>query len=185
MAGSLDKYREWGHLLNQTGVSEDVRRLPAKVAGDGDAPWNLAPDYQRGHVWTTRQAELFVGNFIEGGLVQPIYVQRYESPDNAPAGSEYWTLPCEVIDGQQRIRALLAWLAGDIEAEVSCGDRIRYVDLDVIDRRGLPFVRVTYVDLSRRDRLRFYLRLNRGGTVHTDEEIERVRSLLAAETPAP
>jgi len=34
---------------------------------------------------------------------------------------------------------------------------------------------------TRADRLRLYLRLNRGGTIHTDDEIERVRAMLAAE----
>ena len=29
--------------------------------------------------------------------------------------------------------------------------------------------------------LRFYLKLNRGGTVHTDEEIDKVRALLEDE----
>lgn len=42
-------------------------------------------------------------------------------------------------------------------------------------------LRLYYVDLSRAARLRFYLRLNRGGSVHTDAEITRVEALLAAE----
>lgn len=38
-----------------------------------------------------------------------------------------------------------------------------------------------HVDLPRAARLRFYLRLNRGGTVHTYDELYRVERLLAEE----
>ena len=42
--------------------------------------------------------------------------------------------------------------------------------------------RVTVADIGRAQTLRWYLALNRGGTPHTDAEIERVQDLLAAET---
>lgn len=181
---TLDKYREMSWALNKSAVHEDLRRVPSKVRGEGgDVPWNLSPDYQRDHVWTKRQKELFVGHYIEGGIVPPIYVQRYESEANFPeGGKEGWLdQPCEVIDGKQRLQALLDWMAGDIEAEVTEGDRIRYADLNEVTKRGLPNLKVTYVDMSRADRLRFYLKLNRGGTIHTDAEIQKVRDLLKTE----
>jgi hypothetical protein len=178
MGHKLDKYREWVSVCQRTPVSQDLRYLPEYIQGrDGEPGWNLSPDYQRDHVWTQRQKELFVGHYLEGGLIPPIYVQRYEGPQHFPEGGlEGWlALPCEVIDGKQRLQALLDWIEGKIEAEVTCGDRIKWSDLDIVDKRGLPDVKV---DLSRIDRLRFYLRLNRGGSIHTDAEIDKVRSLL-------
>lgn len=185
MARKLDKYREFSWTLSKSPVHEDLRYLSVRILGQrNDEPsWNLSPDYQRGSVWTQRQKELFVGNFIEGGLCPPIYIQRFESEKNYPeGGKEGWLdRPNEVIDGKQRLQALLDWVDGKIEAEVTCGDRIHYSDLDIVDLRGLPNVRVTYIDLSYKDRLRFYLKLNRGGTVHSDEEISKVRDLLKKE----
>jgi hypothetical protein len=42
-------------------------------------------------------------------------------------------------------------------------------------------LRISYIDLPRKKRLEFYLKLNRGGSIHTDEEIEKVRDLLKKE----
>jgi len=86
-----------------------------------------------------------------------------------------------VIDGQQRIRATLRWLEGVIPAEMDDGKAFWFRDLSLRDVRRLPNVHVSFVDLSRKERLRFYLRLNSGGTIHTTEEIQRVQELLLAE----
>ena len=61
------------------------------------------------------------------------------------------------------------------------GRRIAFADTNEVDRRFLPSVKIAFIDLPRVERLRFYLKLNRGGTVHTDEEIDRVRALITAE----
>ena len=145
--------------------------------------WDLSPDYQRGHVWTRLQSEKFVGHLLEGGPVPPIYVQRYESAKNAPPeiAATYYD-HAEVVDGQQRIRAIVSWVRGEVDALLSDGRRIRYVDTNEIDRRFLPSLKIGFIDVPRKTRLEFYLKLNRGGTVHTDDEIDRVRDLLAKET---
>jgi len=161
-----------------------VDSLAKMVNGESleDDGWDLNPDYQRQAVWTDGQASRFIGHLISEGPVPAIFVQRYETDKNAPEGSEYWKLPVEVIDGQQRIRAVLRWVRGEIKAEMEDGQLVSYEDLNEIERRGLPNMRIHYVDLSREEILKFYIRLNRGGTIHTDEEIERVRELLAKET---
>ena len=143
---------------------------------------DLSPDYQRGAVWTRQQQREFVGFLLDGGECPKIVIQRYESGQNAPAGHEddYFQLPAEVIDGQQRLRALCAWLRGEIDALTPEGDALWFRDTNEIDRRGLMLV-LHYVDLPRIERLRYYIKLNRGGTVHTEQEIARVRALLAAE----
>lgn len=142
---------------------------------------NLAPDYQRGYVWTDRQASQFVGHMIEGGHVGPVIVQRFPLR-GAPLQAD------EVIDGQQRLRSFYRWLTGDIHAELFDGTRLRVGDLEPKSRALVrsywltgPHFTVMYVSLPRRERLELYLRLNRGGTVHTDAEIERVFAMLEAE----
>jgi hypothetical protein len=90
MGGKLEKYREWRWLFSRgsSGVCEDLRTLPQRIAGTDKEPgWDLDPDYQRGHVWSKRQKELFLGHFVEGGFMLPIYVQRYESAENYPEGA--------------------------------------------------------------------------------------------------
>lgn len=170
----------WPHAKTcDMGVAEILHHID----GTGDRrAWDLNPDYQRGHVWTTDQAEKFMGHFIEGGPIPPVYVQRYESSENAPAEikATYYD-HAEVVDGQQRLRAVKAWVKGDIDAVLSNGRRIRYADLDEVDLRMLRSLQIAFIDMSRKDRLDFYIKLNRGGTVHSDAEIDRVRVLRAAE----
>jgi len=158
--------------------------VDGKARRTEEEPWNLNPDYQRGHVWTQEQAEKFMGHMLEGGDVPKIFVQRWDSPDNAPADHkhDYYDLPAEVIDGQQRVRAICDWVKGNISAELADGRKIWFKDCNEIERRRLPQVRITWVDISREERLRFYLKLNRGGTIHTEEEIQKVRDMLAEET---
>ena len=151
----------------------------------------LNPDYQRGAVWTDEQAARFVGHWLEGGEVPRIWVQRWDSRDNVTPGdlarysvgaSGDWNyLPQEVVDGQQRLRAIYRWRNGEIAAEMTDGERVTYSQTNEVERRGFS-IQLTYIDLPRVERLRLYLRLNRGGTVHTDEEIARVREMLARET---
>lgn len=135
---------------------------------------NLNPDYQREVVWTDTQASLFMGFLLEGNLTTEIIANR--------DGSET-PLPDEIVDGKQRLTSCLKWLRGEIPATLSDGTTVWFKDASEGERRTLlgikPYMTIRYVSLNRPDVLRLYLRLNRGGTVHTDTEIERVRSLLS------
>lgn len=148
--------------------------------------WDLAPDYQRGAVWTKDQQERFIGHALAGGEIPDVYVQRYDRGDHAPKDTNYLDLPIEVIDGQQRLRAICAFLKGECGAQVIIDGKWRtfqYAEMNEIERgeiNGIGGMRIVYCDISREDRLRFYLRLN-GGTPHTNEELDRVRRMLAAE----
>lgn len=182
----------WRFEVPSQGVQEAWDWLALKVTGiairpsrtDPDPPWNLNPDYQRGSVWAVQQQSRFIGHVIGGGVQPPIYVQRYKSRRFAPI-LEYWTLPEEVIDGQQRLRAIVAFMTGEIPAEVFHDGSWNSYWFRDMDRRETSFSvlnsSVVYLDVSRADRLRFYLRLNGAGVPHTEGELDRVRALLIHE----
>lgn len=189
MSIGMDKWRF--EVTDSGGVHESWDFLVEKVTGAGrranrdpDPPWNLNPDYQRGPVWTEEQQSRFIGHVLAGGIQPPIYVQRWEGRSKPPIKA-YWTLPEEVIDGQQRIRAITAFMEGKIPALVYHDAEWHPYWLKDMDKRESNFTilytRVIYIDLSRTDRLRFYLRLNAGGVKHTEEELDRVRALLLQE----
>ena len=179
----LRQLRAWPH---DQGIDFRLDTIVDMVEGDHHwESFNLNPDYQRSHVWANDQASKFVGFLIEGGQPPLIFLQRYDTDKNAPKGSEYWNLPIEVIDGQQRIRAIYGWMKDQYPATLTDGREIWFHDTDEIDRRCLPHIRVAFVDISREERLKFYLSLNRGGTIHTDAEINRVRDLLDKEKSTP
>lgn len=133
---------------------------------------DLNPEYQRGHVWTEKQESLFVGAFLE-------------NPRGIPPFWFNWTnnkKSCEVVDGKQRLKACQRWLNGEIDAIAPNGIIVRYADLGKVDLTRLRTMHTLewhFVDLDRGSVMKFYLRLNSGGTIHTQEELDKVRSLVA------
>lgn len=132
---------------------------------------NLDPEYQRGYVWQEDQQSKFVGALIENPSSIPVFwfnwVNNHESS--------------ELVDGKQRINACLRWLNNEIEAKCPCGVNVWYKDLDEVSLRGLNIsvlMKWNFVDLDEQEVMKFYLRLNCGGTVHTDEELEKVRKMI-------
>lgn len=142
---------------------------------------NLAPEYQRSRVWTPLQASRFVGFIMEGGETPPLWLQRWG--DGAPD---------EVIDGLQRISAVSQFLLGQIPMETTMGEIAFLTDFpeqqqgQLVSTTGGPTLKIQYVSYPNKvEVMKFYLRLNRGGTPHTDEEIDRVKALINTEETKP
>jgi len=136
---------------------------------------DLDPDYQRGYVWNQEQQEKFVGALIESPEnISPI-ILNFTKKNKAA---------CEVVDGKQRLVACLRWIRGEIKAVCPCGTDVRYADLDEVDMRAIGMcisLRCKWVTLSKSDVMKYYLRLNSGGTIHTEDELDRVRKLIKKE----
>lgn len=133
---------------------------------------DLSPSYQRDSVWTDARRAAFVGHVISGGETMALVIQR--SPDGGRA---------EVLDGKQRIEAVYAWLDGKVPAQLPNGVEVWIGELRRDERGRVPgLMRVglmlRYIDLPWRERKRFYVNLNSGGTPHTPEDIAHA---LAAE----
>lgn len=138
------------------------------------------PDYQRPIVWTVRQQGLFVAHCICDGACPPVVVQEWP----AEAAVNGVIPPDELIDGLQRLTAYRRWLAGEIPALFEDGSEVYRSDIDPDLEGRIKNLKMTkhIVRLNTRaDVLKLYLMLNRGGTPHTDAEIDRVQTLLNAE----
>jgi hypothetical protein len=175
--GDINHRSFWNPLRFTDHETMSMGWLLKRMDGEIDGfKLNLDPDYQRGHVWTDQQAANFMGHLLEGGAVPPIVINT--DPN--------YVFIDEVVDGKQRITACYRWLKGEFPAELTDGRLVSFNDLDDDTQRYMqsmtgPRLDIGYVQLSRADVLRLYLRLNRGGTIHTDAEINNVRELLAAE----
>lgn len=135
----------------------------------------MNPDFQRGHVWTTRQQISYVEFLLKGGRsARTIYFNCPSWQGYQPKDSEYNDFVC--VDGLQRITAILAFLHNEIPV-------FGFYYKDYEDK--IPFS----IDLifnindlkTKAEVLRWYIEMNSGGTPHTDEEINRIRSLLEKE----
>ena len=147
----------------------------------GDLRLNLTPDYQRGRVWTDQQASRFIGFLAEGGEAPTVIVQRWPSSRHGDQPLD------EVVDGLQRLTAIIRFARGEIPLETMDGEVAYVHDLSPEDQRhlmGTAGLKITLqmVQLPTRAAvLALYLRLNRGGTPHSESEIRRVQELLNAE----
>ncbi len=132
---------------------------------------DLNPDFQRAHVWTQEQQIAYVEYFLRGGTSgRDLYF-------NHPGWMGSFTGDFVLVDGKQRIEAFRAFMDNEFQVFGSYyrdfTDSFRFVD-------GTFIVHVNNLK-TRKEVLTWYLEMNTGGTVHTDDEIEKVRVLLDSE----
>lgn len=139
---------------------------------DKDFSLDLNPDFQRGYVWTEAQQVSFVEFLLRGGLTSRIIYFNMEG----------WMTTFEgkmvIIDGKQRLNAIIKFLNNELKV-------FGYFLNDFDDKEkilrhyGIKFNINNMVD--RKDILQWYIDYNTGGTVHSDDEINRVKTLLKNE----
>lgn len=136
---------------------------------------DLNPDFQRGHVWTQEQQIAWLEYYFRGGVSSKVIY--FNSPDFSSTVNPSRDLTGMVIvDGLQRLTALRAFLRGDIPIFG------RYLnEWEGTDRSLMSYtIKFNVNNLQTREELlTWYLEMNTGGTPHSDEEIERVKGLLA------
>ena len=131
----------------------------------------IEPEFQRAHVWTKEQQIKYIEWVLRGGK------SGKEILWNCAGWMRDFRGPVYLVDGLQRITAVRKFLDNKIPA---FGTSYRgYVGhLDIISCNFIFYVN----DLSNyEDILKWYLDINDGGTVHTREEIEKVKLLLEKE----
>lgn len=152
---------------------KSIKRTLRKM--DEDYGLELNPDFQRGHVWTEEQQVSYVEFLLKGGVTaRVIYFNSPIFANNEDEGDLDNTVIC--VDGLQRLTACLRFLNNEIKVFGHCYNE--YEDEPRI-MQGLKF-NINGL-LNRSDILEWYIQFNDGGTVHTKEEIDRVRKLLEQE----
>jgi uncharacterized protein with ParB-like and HNH nuclease domain len=134
----------------------------------------LNPDFQRGHVWTEEQQIAYMEFLLRGGVTSRVIY--FNSP--AFGGNEKTDLPDTIVcvDGLQRLTACLRFIDNEIKV---FGHFISEFEDSPRLRQGLKF-NVNCLT-KREDILKWYIQFNEGGTVHTKEELVRVKELLKLE----
>lgn len=132
----------------------------------------LNPDFQRGHVWTQDKQIKYVEFILRGGKSSRILYF------NCPGWMADFRGPMQLVDGKQRLEAVRAFLRNEIPA---FGSLYNDWEPGIIARTDASFI-FNVNDLSTRaEVLQWYLDLNSGGVVHTEDELQKVRDLLAME----
>jgi hypothetical protein len=130
------------------------------------------PDFQRPHVWTREKQISFVEFCLRGGTSgNRLYL-------NCPGWNRGRLDDYVLVDGKQRLCAALAFLNDEIPAF-----GYKHSEFGGVLRLTGPLFVWCVNDLSTRaEVLQWYLDLNTGGVVHTEDEISKVKVMLDAET---
>lgn len=191
---SQELYRQVRPLRQATyRVNMSLARIESGIedlAGDAKimgGELQLCPDFQRGHVWDEDKQVAYVENLFRG--TAPTLIRMNCAGWNGKTGTDGDLNPADVvcIDGLQRLTALRRFMKDEFKV---------FGQYLASEMKGTPFdpnrmtswtIELEVFDIaSRAELLQFYIDINRGGVVHSDEEIERVRGLLAqVKTTAP
>lgn len=128
----------------------------------------LEPDYQRGHVWSEAQQIAYVEYGLMGGESGMVITT------NCPGWMVDFRGPYELVDGLQRVSAVLRFLNNEIPA---FGHKLA----DYRDKLSSMRPRFEWRVFSlptRAEVLQLYLLMNSGGVVHSPKELQRVKRLL-------
>lgn len=146
---------------------------------------DLNPDFQRGHVWNEAQQRAFVLALLRGSLSSSALLLQFNCA-NWDTFSEKTDsdlpLGLQCLDGLQRLTAMSCFLDGNLAIEGFTFDDLVGTPYDIA-RRRLVFNVEFYAYRYKRDVLEHYLAFNSGGSVHSNEEISRVRAMLEAIAP--
>ena len=155
-----------------TGSPRYKADTPLKYLSDKIADWtenlglDLDVDFQRGHVWTEDQQVKFVEFIIRGGKTTPFLF-------NHPNWMGSFKGEFVVVDGKQRLTALLKFLNGELKVFGGFIDEFENLQLNTFD------ISFWINDLkTRKEVLQWYLELNSAGTPHTKDELDKVKNIL-------
>ena len=161
----IPKFTDWGnYYVNQSWVY-----LEQWLEGIPEA--DLDPDFQRGHVWTEDKQIAYVEFILRGGK---------SSRDlffNHPGWTTDFHGSMQLVDGKQRMEAVRKFLRNELKAFGSYKDDFT----DKLQVIGTDFIIHVNNLQTREEVLQWYLDLNSGGVVHTDDELNKVRKMLEAE----
>lgn len=169
----VPKFSPWGNNAFDLFLG-DIEGQLARLGADREIV--LLPDFQRGHVWDDARRSAFVEYILRGGR------ERRDILFNSPGFGRGLAEPLVLVDGLQRLTAIRRFMAGELPAFGQTLDRFHPEDQHHVRMSSTLTIRFHVNDLPDRAAvLKWYLDLNTGGVVHSDDEIARVRALLEAE----
>lgn len=133
---------------------------------------NLNPWFQRGHVWTMEQRVKYMEHLLHGN--QSANIIMFNKPYWMKwSKKEHHDLEMTIIDGLQRLTTVLMFVEDKLEVFGQVCSQFGSLRLCPV---SLKFAISSIID--EKELVEWYLRLNSAGTIHTEEELQRVKSRL-------
>lgn len=129
-------------------------------------------DYQRGYVWTEQDKVNYLRSVFEDrDLGKFVFVED----------KSYKEYRLEVLDGKQRLSALLDFHCSLISYEGKYWHELSKYDRHLFESRMVQFATIDRNRYTRADLLKLFLEVNVGGVPQTEEHLDHVRELLKQE----
>lgn len=139
--------------LRKTNSNRSLEWLVTSAAG---TDLNMSPPYQRGLVWSQEQKVKLIDSIFWGMSLPAIYLRELEIMTAGPY--------LEVIDGKQRISALMDWFGDRLE----CRGK-RWSTMTVVERRrwaNEPIPVIIVHGMTEAEAVELYNRINFCGVPH-------------------
>ncbi len=133
----------------------------------------ITPKFQRREVWKTPARSYFIESLLCGIPIPPIFLRLGQSPEKK-------RVVREVIDGQQRLRAVLEFMEGKYalsKAVTRYGGK-RFADLAPEDQKKIEtftFLCEVFQQISDKDVLEVFARVNTYSVALNDQELRNGR----------
>ncbi len=137
----------------------------------------LDPDFQRAHVWDDDKRIAYVEYLLRGGVSSRTILWNCATWNKMTKERA----PIQLVDGKQRLESVRKFMRGELKVfgyyfEDYHPKTFRLTNCFTFTVNDLP---------TRAAVLQWYLELNSGGVIHTDEELDKVRRMLAEEQNDP
>jgi hypothetical protein len=156
-------------------IERDLESFATDAKSSGGT-FTLEPDFQRGHVWSPEKQQAFIEAMLRGTAPMLVRFNCANYGDRSdPGDMNHADMVC--VDGLQRITAIRKFVAGEVKP---FGFSAKDFDNTEFDQGRMKYTYVVemYAFTRRKHLLQFYVDLNSGGVVHTEEELARVRALM-------
>lgn len=138
---------------------------------------DLNPPYQRDYVWTTEQKQSFIKALVQGKTtIKPTYLYN-----NCSVNEPMY----EVLDGKQRINAVLSYLKNEFDI-----NGLYYRELSVFDARKflkipVEYTRIKYyhpekghMTMPLENKIELFLQINEYGQRISDTDLEKAKQYI-------
>ena len=128
---------------------------------------DLSPWYQRRSVWTNTQKAYLINSIFENAPIPTCYIRHYLNVESEKSVKE-------VVDGQQRIRAILSYMDDEYSASMtSSGKRLKFSELTPKERSKFRMQKLSVgylINANDEDVIDIFGRLNSVAKTLNDQE---------------
>ena len=174
-ANQLRKRKSYNERFESVDLSTDVTYL-LEMHESGEL--FMDPVYQRDFVWTKEQNRLYIQNLFEDkASIRPTFIEYTETLEDGTSKRV-----TEVLDGKQRIKALIDFYNNEFDVEGLYYKDLHYLDQFFFERLDVVYTRIMNregrEDLKLETKIQLFLEINMLGTRMSDEDLKKAQSLL-------